>query len=49
MDKRYLVNYQNTDRGDFTIEAYSREEADEIALELQEEGFINIIIDEIRV
>lgn len=50
MNKRYIVSYQPIDQRDtFTMDAESHEEAQEIAHELDQEGYLNIIIDEVRI
>lgn len=44
----YLISYQSYDRTEnLTKEAKTRDEADKLALELQEQGQENIIIEKI--
>lgn len=50
MNKKYRVNYQSQDWSkNFIQELPTREEGDELAQELQESGYENIIIEEIKI
>jgi hypothetical protein len=46
MNKKYLINYLDKNQQEYKTEVPTREEADSLAEELQEEGFENIIIEE---
>lgn len=52
MNRLYLVSYQSRAHlvvEDFQTEVPTREEADDLADHLQEEGYENIIIEEIKI